>query len=301
MKVLVAVDSSPSSESAVAEAAARPWPADTTFSVLNVVDVQRFARLPVLIEDAKREAERTVNAAVQRLSQVGHTAQSEIAMGFPRRAISDCAKELHADLIMLGSHGHSAIGRLLIGSVAQAVLRNAPCSVEIVRQSANGTVSSHALKILLATDGSDFSVGAVHSVAKRPWPAGTVVKVLSVEEIVIFENQLAASSLSAVYPASLIEELTQAAHERSSFAVQAAKEILHRAGIQAVSDPCAPVGDPRGIILDVAQSWPTDMIVMGSHGRRGIDRFLMGSISEAVATHARCSVEVIRPEKSDQP
>ena len=55
-----------------------------------------------------------------------------------------------------------------------------------------------------------------------------------------------------------------------------------------------PVGDPRSLILDTAESCGVDLIVLASHGRRGLDRFLMGSVSEAVATYARCSVEVIR-------
>ena len=67
-----------------------------------------------------------------------HKALAEVRMGFPRKVISECAKELQADLIMVGSHGHSAIGRFLLGSVAQAVLRIAPCPVEIVRFPAGG-------------------------------------------------------------------------------------------------------------------------------------------------------------------
>jgi len=55
-----------------------------------------------------------------------------------------------------------------------------------------------------------------------------------------------------------------------------------------------PTGDPRAVILDAARAWPADLIVLGSHGRRGLDRFLMGSVAESVAIHAHCSVEVIR-------
>ncbi len=294
MKVLIAVDSSPSSERVVEEAAARPWPVGSTFSVIQIVDIQRFARLPALIGDAKREADRTVHAAVEKLCRAGHAASSEVIMGYPRRAICDYAKEWHAELIMVGSHGHGAIGRFLVGSVAQAILRIAPCSVEIVRAGTNGPHSAHPMKILLATDGSDCSVAAIHSIAKRPWPDGTVVKVVSVEELMVFQNQMTASSLAAPYPASLMEELAQDARNRSSAAVHTAKEILLRAGIKAVSDHAVPIGDPRGVILDIATSWQADMIVLGSHGRRGMDRLLLGSISEAVAIHAHCSVEVIR-------
>ncbi len=294
MKVLVAVDSSPASAQVLEEVSSRPWPEGAIFSVVHVVDLQRFAKLPMLVEDAKREGDRIVKAGVETLSGSRHKAFSEVIMGFPRRAISEHAKEWHADLIMVGSHGHSAIGRFLLGSVAQGILRTAPCSVEIVRRKGGGPSSTHPMKVLLATDGSDCSVGAVHSVANRPWPAGTVIRVLSVEELMVADNQMTASSLSSMYPASLLEELIKDAHDRASSAVQTAKEILVRGGMNVVNDHSTPLGEPRGVILDTARAWGADLIVLGSHGRRGLDHLLLGSVSESVAIHADCSVEVVR-------
>jgi nucleotide-binding universal stress UspA family protein len=295
MKALVAIDSSPASQRVLDEAATRPWPDGITFSVLNVVELQRFARFPVLIEDAKREAERIVIAGAEKLTGAGHRAQSDVITGFPRGAVSEYAKEWHADLIMAGSHGHSALGRFLLGSVAQGILRTAPCSVEIVR-SASGTPvpSSHAMKILLATDGSDCSATAAHSVADHPWPGGTVIKVLSVEELIVLDSQVAGYPLSSVYPQSLLEELTTQARDRVRSAVKAAREILQHSKIKVLDDEAAEIGEPRAVILETAKSWGADLIVLGSHGRHGMDRFLMGSVSEAVAIHAECSVEVVR-------
>jgi nucleotide-binding universal stress UspA family protein len=295
MKVLVAIDSSPASQRVLDEATARPWHEGTIFCVVNVADLQRFARFAVLIEDSRREGHELVRAGVERLSREGHTALSEVIIGFPRRAISEYAKEWHADLIMAGSHGHSTIGRFLLGSVAQGILRTAPCSTEIVRSSPGGLApSSRPMKILLATDGSDCSVGAAHSIAGRPWPDGTVFRVLSVEELVVPDGQMAASSLSTSYPAGLLEELTTQARDRTRDAHKTATEILQRAGMKLLDDHAMPVGEPRTLILETAKTWGADLIVLGSHGRRGLDRFLLGSVSEAVAIHAHCSVEVIR-------
>jgi nucleotide-binding universal stress UspA family protein len=295
MKILIAIDCSPASERVLDEAAARPWPEGTAFSVVNVVDVHRFARFPALIEDAKREGDRLVKAGTEKLSRSGHEAMSEVITGFPRRAISEFAKEWHADLIMAGSHGHSAIGRFLLGSVAQSILRTAPCSVEIVRSAPDKPApSSHSMKILLATDGSDCSVGAAHSVATRPWPEGTFIKVLSVEELIFLDGQMAGSPLSSAYPQSLLEELTTQARDRASSAVKAARDSLQSAGMKVLDDHAIEIGEPRAVILDTAKTWGADLIVLGSHGRRGMDRFLLGSVSEAVAIHAQCSVEVIR-------
>lgn len=297
MKVLIAIDSSPCSQRVLDEAAARPWPLDTNFFVLNVVDVQRFARFPAMIEDARREATELVNSAAAQLIHAGHPAFVEVRMGFPRKVISECAKELQADLIMVGSHGHSAIKRFLLGSVAQAVFRIAPCPVELVRFAAGDAApSSRPMKILLATDGSECSLAATNSVAARPWPMGTVFKVVGVEELVALETPMAASPFASICPASLLEELLADAHTRAVNAVEGARKILETAGLKVLDQQPIPAGDARTTILDLAQTWPADLVVLGSHGRRGLDRLLMGSVAESVAVHAHCSVEVIRPQ-----
>jgi nucleotide-binding universal stress UspA family protein len=297
MKVLIAIDSSPCSQRVLDEASARPWPLDTDFFVLNVVDVQRFSRFPAMIEDARREATQLVYSGAEQLLHAGHQALAEVRMGFPRKVISECAKELQPDLIMVGSHGRSAIGRFLLGSVAQAVLRIAPCPVEIVRFPAGGAApSSHPMKVLLATDGSECSLAAAISVAARPWPMGTVFKVVAVEELVALEAPMAASPLASIYPASLLEELLADARTRAVNAVEGARKMLQTAGLNLLDQQPIPAGDARSTILDLAQAWPADLVVLGSHGRRGWDRLLMGSVAESVAVHAHCSVEVIHPK-----
>lgn len=297
MKVLIAIDRSPASQLVLDEAAARPWPRGTTFCVLNVVDAQLFAYLPELIEDAKREVQQLVKAGTEKLARAGHETLSEVVVGFPRRAVSEFAKEWQADLIMVGSHSHNVIGRFFLGSVARGILRTASCSVEIVRSPTGGPApSTHPMKILLATDGSDCSIAATHSVAGRPWPEGTEFRVLSAEELMVLDNQMGASSLSSVYPSSLLEELITLARDRAISAEKNARELLLSAGKKVLDHHAVPVGEPRVAILDTAKAWGADLIVVGSHGRRGVDRLLLGSVSEAVAIHAHASVEVIRKQ-----
>lgn len=295
MKVLVAIDSSPASQRILEEAAARPWPKDTAFCIASAVDVGRFAELPTLIDDAKREGEQVLKAGAALLARASHIATTEVLLGSPRKVISAYASEWGADLILAGSHGHSTIGRFLLGSVAQGILRTAGCSVGIVRYPAESRApSSHPMKILVATDGSECSLAAVRSVVARPWPAGTVFKVLSVEELVTIDIPMQASSLASIYPASLLDKLVADARALATGAVEAARKMLLQAGLKVLDQGPIPVGEPRAVVLDQAQAWPADLIVLGSHGRRGLDRFLMGSVAESVAVHAHCSVEVIR-------
>lgn len=291
MKVLVAIDNSPSFETILEAVVNRSWPARTTFCVLNIVNLQRFEELPALIEDASREGERLAQEGARRISAASYEAFPKTSPGHPRSDISCFAKEWGADLILVGSHGHGTFGRFLLGSVAQGVLRTASCSVEIVRSAPKASLPR---KVLLATDGSECSVGAAQAVAAQLWPQGSIFRVISVEELMVVGNQMEAASLSAVYPASLLEELTTQAQDRARSAVETAKGILTRAGLALDAGESTPFGEPRGVILDTAKEWGADLIVLGSHGRRGFDRFLLGSVSEAIAMHAACSVQVIR-------
>ncbi len=293
MKVVVAIDSSPSAQTVIDSVLHRPWPVDTAFCVLSIVNIQRFERIPVLIEDATREAEQLVKTAAKKLTSAGYEASTMTSPGNPRREISCYAKEWGGDLIVVGSHGHSAFGRLLLGSVAQAVLRNAPCSVEIVRKQQLGA-TSHPYKVLFATDGSDCSNAAARTIAGGIWSKDAVFKVVSVEELVLAGNEMEAMSISPIYPASLLEKLTNEARERANAAIETAKATLVAAKLQVDTKDSNPAGEPRAVLLDVAKDWGADLIVLGSHGRRGWDRFLLGSVSEAIAVHAPCSVRVIR-------
>jgi nucleotide-binding universal stress UspA family protein len=296
MRILIALDASPASSHVVDEAVARPWPAHSEFSVIHVVDEGHFASHPRIDEHAKCEGESLVKSAADRLSRAGYKSQAQVVEGNARSRISDFARQWKADLVMVGSHGQGALARFLLGSVAQGTLRMAPCSVEIVRPSATGkAAASHAMKILLATDGSEFSNAAAKSIAQRPWPSGSQIRILSVEELPVVQYPGSPPSLSQVYPASLLQELLDCARERAKDAVETARKILVAAGLKPLECKASPVGNARVLILDLAKEWAADLIVVGSHGRRGLDRLVMGSVSETVAIYAHCSVEVVRP------
>jgi nucleotide-binding universal stress UspA family protein len=144
------------------------------------------------------------------------------------------------------------------------------------------------MKLLVATDGSEFSIAAVRWVASRPWPEGTKVKVISAPGLVLQLKEC------PYFEQQQVEELNVASIEESETAVAFAMGILARSGLKVQSDVPLLHDTPTQIILDEAERWHADMIVVGSHGRSGFDRLTMGSISEAVALHASCSVAVIR-------
>jgi len=290
MKVLIAVDDSGASQYVIAEAAARPWPSGTVLCVQCVVDMWVWDEMPELIEDAKREARTLVTAATEEFKRTGHEVLSEIQAGVPKKAVVEYAQNWGANLIMVGSHRSNAVARFLLGSVSRAVLRSAPCSVEIVRPSPRGVpASSRGMKILVGTDGSNCSEKAVRAVANRPWPAETLVRVISVREPII-----PAAAMPQAFDPVLMDEVLERERRRADDALTSARQIVSSAGLKLCDSSEALFGDPRSILLDEAKSWGTDLLVVGSHGLHGLDRVLLGSVSEAVAMHAHCSVEVIR-------
>lgn len=294
MKILLAIDSSSASQNVIAEAATRPWPSGTRFCVLHIVDVVGMGRSLAMIDEEKRYGQTLVAAAAEKLVRAGHETSSDILVGFPRKAVVQYAKEWGAGFVMVGSHGQGALSRFLLGSVAQAALRTAPCSVEVVRRGIPESSSRQGMKILLGTDGSDGAALAAKSVANRPWPACSRVKILSAVQLLLPGNELMMSSSSAIYPTSLLEEMWSEVRSSAHEAVAETQKTLEAAGIKVLAGETTPDGDPRIVLLAQAKEWDTDLIVLGSYGRRGMDRILMGSVSESVALHAHCSVEVIR-------
>jgi len=150
------------------------------------------------------------------------------------------------------------------------------------------------MKILLASDGSRCSAKAALSVANRPWPAGSQISIVSVVQLLTPEIPNTAAPLASEYPTSLLEHVWEEARTHAEEAVAEARKTLSATGLKVCERRATPVGEPRALILDDAEEWEADLIVLGSHGRHGWDRMLLGSVSESVALYAHCSVEVVR-------
>ena len=144
------------------------------------------------------------------------------------------------------------------------------------------------MRVLIPTDGSEYAQVALYSVAERPWAKGSEFKIVASPEYPLLVGEY------PYFAPEQLAELTKSHHEHASESAKSGGELLAKAGLKASSEVTETKDTPAHAILAAAERWNTDLIVMGSHGRRGFDRLILGSVSETVALHASCSVEVIR-------
>lgn len=145
------------------------------------------------------------------------------------------------------------------------------------------------MKILLAIDGSDGSMAAVRQVLARPWPAGSQVKILSVVELLAV-----VTPENFWVPADYYWRLEQALQEQARTAIERAEAQCQAAPSPLVVTTEIRHGVAKDTIVEEAERWGADWIVLGSHGYRGLQKLWYGSVSQAVAAHAPCSVEIVR-------
>jgi nucleotide-binding universal stress UspA family protein len=149
------------------------------------------------------------------------------------------------------------------------------------------------MRILLAVDDSPCSQSATEVVISQNTPANTKVQVLHVVEP-YYDLPMYDAYGPAIEVSRIKRERLAQAHNMMKRTV----EVIRAAGFEVTT--IVEEGDPKKIIIDVAIAWNADLIVVGSHGRSGVDRFLLGSVSEAVARYAPCSIEIIRDASAIQ-
>jgi len=145
------------------------------------------------------------------------------------------------------------------------------------------------MNILVAIDESPYSKAALESVLKRPWPEAASFKVVNVVEP--FHPEYAGWHTS--YVPLALEAQKELVETAKKLVDESIKELIAAFGDHKVEGEVIE-GYIKDKILEIAKTWPADLIIVGSHGRRGFTRFLLGSVSEAVVSHAPCSVEIVK-------
>jgi nucleotide-binding universal stress UspA family protein len=201
--------------------------------------------------------------------------------GMPWEQITEMLRADPAfDLVVMGTHGRTGVGRILLGSVTERVVRHSPCSVLAVRDGAAAKPFGH---VLCPIDFSESSRHAVELAASLVAPGGAGITLLHVVEVPV--------SYSGEPPvAGFVDDLDR---QGSRLLEQWATEL--RAKVSVPVTARSRIGSPGVQTLAVLDETPSfDLVVTGSHGRTGLRRVLLGSVAEKILRHAPCPVLVAR-------
>ncbi|HEY6186333.1 MAG TPA: universal stress protein [Pyrinomonadaceae bacterium] len=202
------------------------------------------------------------------------------------------ADEWKADLIVVGSQGRSALGRLILGSVSKKVVTDSHHSVRVARRAVE---QSDGLppRIIIGVNGSGEAESAVRAVGRRVWPEGTEVRIVAVDD------GASPTRIARVLPAAaaMITGCNDDSAVATSMMVEWAENELRAIGLRV--SVAIERGDPQRVIIEEARKWDADSIFVGGRMFGGaIERFRLGSVATALVTKAHCSVEVVREAMS---
>ena len=311
MKILIAHDGSQSADAALFDLQRAGLPDDAEALIVSVADVlvvpeapgyevaehalmsrrvmsglvQAQKHLKHVLSEAKEFASR---AKDQVCSYLPHwSVRTETLAGPAAAELIRKADEWGADLIVVGSQGRSAIGRLILGSVSKKVVTDSDISVRVARGEVQKDTNQPP-KLVIGVDGSTEAEQAVRAVGSRVWPAGTEVRIIAVDDGLFATGD----GYNAAFSPATEQMLAWA------------ENALRLIGLKV--SLVRETGDPRRVLIDQAKAWEADSIFVG--GRRfssALQRFQLGSVATALVTKAHCTVEVVRkanrePEKSPQ-
>jgi nucleotide-binding universal stress UspA family protein len=304
MKILIGHDGSQSADAALADLQRAGLPVEAEALIVSVADVMMVPATPAYelagealmsrrvtagLVHAQRQTERVVKEAKEFANRAKEQVRSyfphwnvraETLAGSAAFELISKADEWSPDLIVVGSHGRSAVSRFILGSVSKKVVTDSDHSVRVSRGYIEKDRNTPP-RLVIGVDGSTEAEQAIRAVGNRVWPPGTEVRMIAVDD--------GSSSITT----GLTDELPLAAAQMVAWGENALSEIGLK--VSVVTEK----GDPRRVLIEQAQAWDADSIFVG--GRRfnsALERFQLGSVATALVTKAHCSVEVVRNRAS---
>ncbi len=311
MKILIAYDGSECADNAIedmqraglpAEAEAwiicveeqwLPTPPMSSYEIIERMVLPEGATAIQMAPEAdfKEIASEAYTLAVQAEEKVqelfpGWNVNHKCPTGSPATEILKIADAWKPDLIVVGSHGRTALGRFFFGSVSHKIVTQAQATVRVSRCAASDKYNEE--KLLLAVDGSMGAEAAVNMVTRRQFPAETKARV------VIVTDPLKPSVVGQILPkvTRWVDESNREERDWARDTVRQQAEVLAKTGLHTTY--VVREGDPRREIIREAEDWQATTIFVGARGLNALDRFLLGSVSAAIAQRAECAVEIVR-------
>ena len=300
MRILLAVDGSVCSDRATQLVASLPLPPGSAVRVVAVL--QPFADALALSYAAAGDASANMESEEERdarhlreaigraetaLRRDGITVDGFLVRGRPASSIVDEAGGMNADLVVVGSRGHGTIATMVLGSTAAEIVDHAPCPVLVARGASLGS-------LVFADDGSPSARGAEAILTSWPIFAGSHVGVVTVAEVAV---PVAAGFTPGLYD-QVLESYSKSVDEVRGESAEESTAAAHRLGAAGLeAEAVALEGDAAAEIVRYATAHGIGTVVMGTRGRTGFARLILGSVARNVLLHAHCSVLIVREAK----
>lgn len=292
-KVLITLDGSPLAEHSLTYLPALARLDGVTFQLLSVVDKTEEIHSLSLAEVEKRERNVLTTYLHETASDIekhyGIKAEIEVAVGVPAEVIQRHAAELSPDLLVISTHGRSGISRWRRGSVAAKVLHGATCPVLIVGPKAveqgawrEATAVTAFNTILVPLDGSELPEPALSTAASLAHQFGSKVHLVRAVQIRLLDDGVAA--------AGSVEIISQLEQGAASYLLTA-RDKLHVAG-EVVTE--VRIGAAATVLEEYISNEEIDLVVMTSHGRSGLVRAALGSVTDRLTGNGTAPVLVVR-------
>ena len=240
-------------------------------------------------KEAEEAAERAKNRVMELFPE--WDVRAEVMIGTPAWVLIDVADKWKADLVVVGTHGRSALKRLFLGSVSKRIVTDSHSSVRVARPRTRKDPDA-PIRIIVGVDGSPAAEQAIYTVGQRVWPAGTEVLLVAVDDSTP-TTQIVSRLPQAT---AMINDYFQNRASRVSVMLEWGTKELNDIGL--TTSVVTEKGDAKKILLAKAEEWNADSISVGTRDfKSGFERFRLGSVSTAIVTNAHCSVEVVRPSE----
>lgn len=292
MKILISIDGSEHSDFALTDACETRWPEQSEIKIVTAVD-ESFGTILGSQKDVDTATALLEHATLRVRDSASNSnldsVSTQLLRGNPKNEILKFAEAWKPDLLIVGSRGRRGLQRILLGSVSHALLLATACSVRIARKPKNPE-RSKPHRVMVPLDNSDSSSLVIKHIGARPWSPGT-------EFLCVFASPTLAQLLHEGQDSHSVHELERARSEQ----IEDATRFLNRSSKML----CARIanitasyeildGDPRESIVERTEQWDAELVIIGCKGKHLLDRIMIGSVSEAVATWAPCSVEVVK-------
>jgi nucleotide-binding universal stress UspA family protein len=284
-RLLLATESSEFSEGAIREAIQLAKRCGSQLTALSVIESNpEFGSMaPALLEKREKEVLAHLDAVKARAKKEGASCETITQEGEDSyKYIVEEAVKQKSTMIIMGRRGKKGFRRLVMGSTTAWTIGHAPCSVMVVPRAAQVEFKS----IVVATDGSKYSAAAASEaigIAQRNNAKLTVLAVIPADIAMPTDIDFA-----ALQHEKLADQDMQAAEKNA----KAVKDAAQKAGVDAKAFVMS--GKPADAIVEIAKDKSADLVVVGSHGRTGLDRLLMGSVAERVIVLSSCAVLVVK-------